>query len=90
MVYSHLSSGKVKIHPAIDEHLNEMVERHCCCKKMNKQDFIAECIAKSLDIPLNDDFMIDESVYAEHKIREIDETISLLQDKKAEFEVNIS
>ena len=89
MAYKSLASGKVKIHPAIDEHLNEILEKHCCCRKMNKQDFIAECIAKSLDIELNEDFMIDDSVYAKHKIREIDETISVLQDKRAEFEVDI-
>ena len=89
MAFKNLSGNKVKIHPAIDEHLNEMIEQYCCCRKIHKQDFIAECIAKSLDIKLNEDFLIDDSEYAKHKIREIDETISILQDKRAEFEVNI-
>ena len=84
-----LITGKVKIHPAIDEHLNEMLEKHCRCKRMNKQDYIAECIAKSLGIELNEHYMMDDSVYAKLKISEIDETISVLQNKRAEFETSI-
>lgn len=84
-----LITGKVKIHPAIDEHLNEMLEKHCRCKRMNKQDYIAECIAKSLGIELNEHYMMDDSVYAKLKISEIDESISVLQDKRAKLEADI-
>ena len=79
----------MKIHPAIDAYLNEILENHCNSIEMNKQDFIAICIAKELNVPLNEDFKIDKSVYVEYKIHEIDQTISALQDKKADLEVKI-
>lgn len=78
-----------RINPRIDANLIRIMKRHCKCEHINEKDFIADAIAEKLGVPLNLNHMIDESTYAEHQIREIEECIDKLEKEKKSLEAKL-
>lgn len=74
--------NKTHIHPWIDENLDSLMELEVSKLGMTKQDFVAVCIAEKLGISLNDDFMMDETIYTEIRIQEMEKEIKELENKK--------
>lgn len=77
---------KTRINPRIDSNLIQLMKRHCKCEHIKEQDFIAEAIAEKLNVPLNLNYMLDESYYTEYQIREIDNCIDKLKKQRQKLE----
>lgn len=86
---SQYDGVRTRINPRIDTNLVKIMKRHCKCEKISEQDFIAEAIAHSLNVPLNLNHMLDETYYAEYQIREIDNCIDKLEKQKKELQKKV-
>ena len=64
------------------ENLDDIMELEVSKLGMTKQDFVAVCIAEKLGISLNDDYMMDESVYTEIRIQAMEKEIRDLEKQK--------
>lgn len=76
---------KTRINPRIDSNLITIMKTHCCNSEVNEQDFIAHCIAKELEVPLNINFTVDEDYFINHQIDVINKQIECLEAKKREL-----
>ena len=78
---------KVRYHMLIDSDLNEIIEMHCKCNNLSKNRFIIQCVAKELNIHLNEDGSINASDYIDCKVKAIDDCIAKLEKEKADLMV---
>lgn len=86
---SNLKLHKVKIHPKIDIHLDEILDDYTRTVKIGKGDFIALCIAEKLGVELDHNYLMSDDDFKEYKINYIDETIERLEQKKAKLEQEV-
>ena len=82
--------NKTHIHPWIDENLDSLMELEVSKLGMTKQDFVAVCIAEKLGISLNDEYMMDETVYTEIRIQAMEKEIRDLEKQKDCLEKRIN
>ena len=77
---------KKKFHIILDEKLYELLDQHCKCEGIYRSHFIVNLIAKELNVTLNSDGTINANDYIDYKLKELDNCIEKMQEKKRELE----
>lgn len=77
---------KTRTDITICSNLKEIMKQHCKCNNITMSNLISEAIAEKLEIKLTNYTVSDED-YAKYQIKEIDECIRKLEEKKQQLEV---
>ena len=80
---------KISFHVKIDPKLQSIVKHHCKCSNETQTYFIAKCIAKELEIKINDDGSLDNNDYIDSKVKAIDDCINKLEKEKADLKKSL-
>ena len=81
--------SKIRLDVSIDENLMKIVKNHCHCEKIYVSYFIADLISEKLDIPLDKNRRVDQTLYTEYQIREIDNCIDKLKKQRQKLEAKL-
>ena len=81
---------KTRINPRIDSKLITVMKQHVKCTNLNESQFISLAIADKLKIALDENYSISNKNYAEIQIKEINDCINKLNEKKKELKKQIN
>lgn len=73
---------KIGFHIRVDPQLKAIVQHYCKCNNETLTGFISKCIAKELEININDDGSLNADEYINSKVKAIDDCISKLEKEK--------